>query len=140
MIDRKVLVLGDQETERRLWKTLDSISDRLHTIEKQLSEVVRLQERVNHHEASLERFSILIDSHGERIRKAEMWQAHHGKTNYDDRTIDGLISSIKKVDGRLSELENSGNIEKGQKDIVKEFFKWASAILAAVLTYKITRG
>lgn len=137
---KETVIKVSDALETRLWKTLDTISDRLVIIEKQLSEVVRLQERVNHHEDTLSRFGALFDQHGERIRKIEMWQAHHGESNYDDHMIDIMRSNIKNNSKRIIALETDDNRDKGQKDITKEVLKWFSAIITGILVYKITRG
>ena len=50
-------------SEQRLWKTLDSISERLTGIERQLGEVVRLEERINNHEQALSRYGNRLDNH-----------------------------------------------------------------------------
>ena len=74
--------------EDRLWKTLDDISLRLGNIESELSEVVRLEERVGFHHETLKRYGDRLDKHGERIRKVENLQSESkGKSGVSSKVI-----------------------------------------------------
>jgi len=130
----------DQLSEARLWKSLDDIMDRLTTIESQLSEVVRLEERVNNHDQALSRYGNRLDNHDIRIRESELWQANQGDKSSVERLISNVQTDISKLKSKVDELESNKDINKGQKDIGKEILKWIVGILGAVIIYRITRG
>ena len=127
-------------SEARLWKALDSIATRLTGIESQLSEVVRLEERVNSHDQALSRYGNRLDDHGSRIRESELWQANHGDKSSIERLLTHVQEDVNKANKRIGELEDVKNVSKGQKDVGKEVFKWLSGILTAILIYKLTKG
>ena len=127
-------------SETRLWKTLDSISERLTGIESKLSEVVRLEERVNNHEQALSRYSNRLDSHDRRLHDTELWQASYGDKNSVERLITNVQEEVASVRKKVDELESSKDVIKGQRDIGKEVLKWVAGILAAILIFKLTKG
>lgn len=138
--DNRGLHSVNELSEARLWKTLDSIDGRLVNIEGQLKELVRLEERVNSHDQALSRYGNRLDMHDMRLRDTELWQANHGDKAYLDNTLSGLRSDISNIGKRLSNVEDTLNISKGQKDIGKEALKWLSGILASLLIYYINKG
>lgn len=114
-------------SEQRLWKTLDSISERLTGIERQLGEVVRLEERVNNHEHIITRHSTRLDNIGKRIHDAELWQAGYGDKN-----------DLRDIKQKVDALESNKDIIKGQRDVGKEILKWLAGILGAVIIFMTT--
>ena len=133
-----VITVSD-EAKNRLWKTLDDMSDKLQTIEKQLSEVVRLEERVNFHDESLQRHTVTIERLSERARRLEMWQASHRETSYDDAMLDNMRGNIKTNSKRILGIESKDSEYKGQKDVAKEILKWISVILSGIVLYYVTK-
>lgn len=127
-------------SETRLWKTLDTISDRLSGIESQLSEVVRLEERVNSHDQALSRYGSRLDNHDTRIRESELWQANFGDKSSVERLITNVQDDVSNLKKKIDDLESNKDVNRGQKDIGKEVLKWLVGIIGAVLIYKITRG
>jgi len=127
-------------SERRLWKTLDDISHRLLGIETQLSDVVRLEERMHNHEEAIMRYGKRLDNHDRRIRDNELWQANHGDRSSSERLISNIQSELHELQDQVGTLKTSKTRTDGQKDVTKEVLKWLVAILTAVLIYKITRG
>lgn len=124
----------------RLWKTLDTISDRLSGIESQLSEVVRLEERVNSHDQTLSRYGSKLDNHDTRIRESELWQANFGDRSSVERLITNVQDDVGNLKKKIDILESNKDVNKGQKDVSKEVLKWLVGIIGATLIYKITRG
>lgn len=138
-------------SEARLWKSLDSISERLTGIESQLSEVVRLEERVNNHDKALSRYGRRLDNHDDRLRESEIWQANVGDRTSIERSVANIQENVKtmkiqindEVDSlqkKISELEANKNIDKGHKDVGKEVLKWTAGILAAILIFMLKKG
>lgn len=127
-------------SETRLWKTLDSISERLTGIERQLGEVVRLEERVNSHEQALSRYGSRLDNHDRRIHEAEIWQASYGDKSSVERLVTNVQEEVASIKKKVDDLESAKDVNKGQKDVGKEILKWVVGILGAILVYKITRG
>lgn len=127
-------------SETRLWKTLDSISERLTGIESQLSEVVRLEERVNSHDQALSRYGSRLDNHDTRIRESELWQANFGDRSSVERLITNVQDDVGNLKKKIDQLESTKDINKGQKDVSKEVLKWLVGIIGAILIYKLTRG
>ena len=127
-------------SETRLWKTLDTISDRLSGIESQLSELVRLEERVNNHDQALSRYGNRLDNHDTRIRESELWQANFGDKSSVERLITNVQDDVGALKKKIDDLEANKHVNKGQKDVSKEVLKWLVGIIGAVLIYKITRG
>jgi Na+/phosphate symporter len=127
-------------SETRLWKSLDTISERLTRIESQLSEVVRLEERVNSHDQALSRYGNRLDNHDTRIRESELWQANFGDRSSVERLITNVQEDVASLKKKIDHLESVKDVSKGQKDISKEVLKWVVGVLGAILVYKITRG
>ena len=130
----------DELSSTRLWKTLDSISDRLSSIERQLSEVVRLEERVNSHEQALGRYGTRLDNHDKRIHEAELWQASYGDKSSVERLITNVQQDVVDLKKKVGNIESNQNVSKGEKEVGKEVLKWLSAILAAVVIFHLTNG
>ena len=127
-------------SEARLWKTLDSISERLTGIESQLSEVVRLEERVNNHDQALARYGNRLDNHDQRLRESELWQANYGDRSSVERLVTNIQDEVSSLKKKIDDIESTRDVNKGQKDVGKEVLKWITGILGAILIYKITRG
>lgn len=142
MDSKKIKGLGtvNELSEARLWKTLDGISNRLSAIESQLSEVVRLEERVNNHEKALSRYGNRLDEHSSRIRESELWQANYGDRSSLERLLEHVQVDVSGLRSKVTEIESDISTNKGQKDVGKEVLKWISAVLAAIVIYKINKG
>lgn len=130
----------NEVSEARLWKTLDSISERLGGIDKRLSELVRLEERVNNHEQALSRYGNRLDNHDKRLHESELWQASYGDKSSLERTISSIKREIHDINLKVDDLENKGHVSRGQKDVVKDILKWVTGILAGIIVYMITKG
>ena len=118
---------------------METIEKRLSGIEGKLEKVIRLEERVSNHEQVIARFGKRIDEGDYRIRKVEMWQAEHNP----DMIITTLKANADTIDilrGKIRDLEDTGNVNRGHKDIGKGILMWLSGILAAILIYQSTRG
>jgi len=123
----------------RSWRALETIEKRLSGIEGKLEKVIRLEERVNKHEQVMARFGKRLDSGDERIKKVEMWQAEHNP----DMIISTLKANSDTIDilrGKIGDLEDTSNVNRGHKDIGKGVLMWTSSILAAIIIYQATRG
>lgn len=127
-------------SEARLWKTLDTISERLVGIESQLSEVVRLEERVNGHDQAISRFGSKLDNHDRRIHEAELWQAGSGDKASTERLIVSFKDELVTLKKKMEVFESNGNVMKGQRDVGKEILKWVAGALSAILVFMLTRG
>ena len=127
-------------SETRLWKALDTISNRLTGIESQLSEVVRLEERVNNHDQALSRYGNRLDNHDNRLRESELWQANFGDRSSVERLVSNVQGEVSVLKSKIDNMDSASDVNKGQKDVAKELLKWIVGILGAILAYKITRG
>ena len=127
-------------SETRLWKALDTISNRLTGIESQLSEVVRLEERVNNHDQALSRYGNRLDNHDNRLRESELWQANFGDRSSVERLVSNVQGEVSVLKSKIDNMDSASDVNKGQKDVAKELLKWIVVILGAILAYKITRG
>lgn len=147
MDSSKVLIM-DNTSESRLWQTLDAICERLTGIETQMTDIVRLQERLTNHEEALSRYGRRLDDHSHRIRTTELWLADHGDPSAcshaamnlrDDIKLLASKEDVSAVVVRVKDLEGNGLRNTGQKDVAKEMLKWASVVLASIVVYFITR-
>ncbi len=125
--------------DARMWKALDSIAAKLSTIEDQLSDIVRLEERMNNHESAIVRYGNRLDRHSVRIHEMELWQANHG----DKASTEQLITGIRKDNDNLAEkidvLESTKDIMAGEVKLVRSLLKWIGAIIAAMIIWALTR-
>jgi len=126
-------------SDQRLWKLLDAMDVRLKEIEVLLTNVVRLEERMNNHENALKRYGNRLDEHTLRIHETEIWQAEHGSRSSSDRVLKSIKEQIADAIARIDSLEGIKDIGKGQRDIFKELLKWAVGILTAILIWKATK-
>ena len=124
--------------DQRLWKLLDAMDVRLKGIEVLLTNVVRLEERMNNHENALKRYGNRLDEHALRIHETEIWQAEHGSRSASDRKLKDVKEQITDAISRIDSLEGIKDIGKGQRDIFKELLKWMVGILTAILIWKAT--
>lgn len=124
-------------SEARLLKTLDIMSARLANIEERLSEIIRLEERINSQERVTHSHGIRLNRHSDRLREAEMWQAGHGDSSSVERMIVNMKEDISRINDKVGDLEKTTGRTKGQKDIVKEILKWMLAIAAAIVIFGI---
>ena len=131
--------MADNDRDSRLWGVLETIEKRLSAIEVKLEKTIRLEERVTNHEQVIARFGKRLDSVDERIKKVEMWQAEHNP----DMIISTLKANSDTIDilrGKIGDLEDTSNVNRGHKDIGKGVLMWTSSILAAIIIYQATRG
>lgn len=143
--DKRIeIVKGSEVTdlyEARLFKVLDSISVRLSNIEVQLHEVVRLEERVKNHEEALTTVVKKMERHEERIRHAELWQANNSDNKtLLERVINEIHNKVSELENKIEKLQNYSTINKTEKKIGSNIFKWISGILAGVLIWLFTMG
>jgi len=144
-------------SEARLWKSLDSISTRLSSIEVQLSEVVRLEEKLNSHTSILRRHGDTLNDYGRRIHDSEIWQASQADKASLSRDVVGVQSDIKTLDIRLEALSRGQQdikaigqrLEKLEKNrfevdgktmVGVQVLKWVVGILASVIVFMLTKG
>lgn len=136
----ETVIRVSDEAQNRLWETLDRMSDKLVVIEKQLSEVVRIEERVNFHDNQITRYGASLEKLSDRIQIVEMWKARQRESNYDDSMFDVMRRGIKSNSKKIMHIEEISHETKGQKDVVKELLKWISVVLGGIVVYYITRG
>ena len=96
-----------------------------------MTNVVRLEERMNSHEDALKRYGSRLDEHALRLHDTEIWQA----TNGDKRILDRAVNSLTT---RVDTLEGYKDTVTGQKGIYKEIVKWILGIFAAIVIWKAT--
>ena len=130
----------DDFSNTRLWKTLDGITHQLGSIQDQLQDMARLQEKVNTHAETLQRFGNKLESYDERQRKIELWQAERGDRSSGEKLVQRMATRIEDIEKRADILEIKGGISKGEKDTAKEVLKWISGILGGLLIWLITQG
>lgn len=130
----------DESVEVRLWKVLDDITSRLGAIEAKLTEIVRLEERVNSHEQSLQRCHYQIDEHDKRVHQIEIWQAGQGDRKQLEAKMTQHHTDLNNIREKIDLIESTQDKSAGQKDVTKVLLQWISGILAAILTYKLTKG
>lgn len=144
----------DEVSSTRLWKSLDGITSKLDVVQDQLQGMVRLQEKVNNHADTLQRFGKRLDNHEERQRAIELWQAEKKDTTYVDImlsnvaekltdftvSINNINNKLEKNEKRIDALEINNGVSKGQKDVGKEVLKWISVVLGSIVVYMLTKG
>lgn len=123
--------------EKRVENALKDISGRCSTIETQLSEIIRLQERVSNHETVLTRFGNRLDSHDGRIRGTELWQADHGDKSYFVNTVNSVEKKIVHLEKKVDKIESHIDNTSGKGAVLLEILKWSAALFGAILASKI---
>jgi len=129
-----------ETSERRLWKTLETISARLGGIEGQLSTVVRLEERMHSYEETNKRYGRRLEDHDSRLRDAELWQANHGDRSSNERLISNIQTDVDVLRKAVTKMINSNNRVDGQKDVGKQVLQWLVAILLVILTWALNKS
>jgi hypothetical protein len=127
-------------SDNRVWQSLDTISKRLSSIESQLTEVVRVEERVNYHDKMLSSYGKTLERHEGRIQDSELWQANCGDRTSVEGTVKDIRLEVVSLRDKISSLEAIKDVSSGQKDVGKEILKWTVGILGTiiVLSYKST--
>lgn len=125
------------ESEARLLATLDSMSAKLENIENRLSEIVRLEERVNSQKQIVHSHGQRLNNHSDRLRDTELWQAGRKDSSSIDRLVIHMQEEISRINSKVENIETSTDRSKGQKDIVKEIIKWLLAIAAAIIIFSL---
>ena len=131
--------MSDEVDNMRLWRVLETIEKRLSGIEGKLEKVIRLEERITNHDQVINKLGKRLDAGDERIRKVEMWQAEHNPEMIIT-TLKANADTIDILRGKIGDLEDTVNINRGHKDIGKGVLMWISSILAAIIIYQATRG
>jgi len=131
--------VSDEVDNMRLWRVLETIEKRLSGIEGKLEKVIRLEERITNHDQVINKLGKRLDAGDERIRKVEMWQAEHNPEMIIT-TLKANADTIDILRGKIGDLEDTVNINRGHKDIGKGVLMWISSILAAIIIYQATRG
>lgn len=126
--------------EKRLWKHFDNLFERLSSIEYQLSDIIRLQERVDNHGEVLERFGARIDSHEERIRENELWQARQGERASLERRMASLADTVDALQNGIHNVDKTQSRNLGQKDVSGQIAKWVAGIFAAWIVFNLTNN
>lgn len=111
----------DAITAQRFLNILDNIFDRLGGIEKQLVDVARLQERVTNQEDAIKRYGLRLDSHSDRLRNTELWQANYGDKSGIERLINHLKSDIATLKEHKATMEHAAEDFKAVRDKVDVF-------------------
>lgn len=124
--------------EVRLENTLKDISKRCTNIESQLTDIARLQERVNNHTHVIDRFGNRLDLHEGRLHNAELWQADHGDKSYFKDTIYSVGKRIDNLEKNVDLIESHIDKTTGMSSVVKEILKWTAALFGAIVMAKIT--
>lgn len=147
MTEQRGLHKVDELSQSRLWKTLDTVLERISSMEKSMSEIARLGERINSHDKTLSRFGKRIDNHDARLHESELWQASYGDRSNLERMIahmqdehNSLRREKEEMKVRIKDLESLKDVGKGHKDIGKEILKYILLVIVGVTTYSITRG
>lgn len=135
--------MGKEDTvtdfsDKRLWKVLDTMDIRLKGIETLLTNVVRLEERMNGHEGALKRYGTRLDEHGFRIHEVEIWQATYGDKRTLDRALQSLRNAAHELTDRVDALEGHKDTTTGQKSIYREIVKYLGTFVLAYLIWKAT--
>ena len=131
--------MADNDRDSRLWGVLETIEKRLSAIEVKLEKIIRLEERVTNHDQVITRIGKRLDAGDERIRKVEMWQSEHNPEMIIS-TLKANADTIDILRGKIGDLEDTVNVNRGHKDIGKGMLMWATSILAAIIIYQATRG
>jgi len=131
---------SSSDNDSRLWQALDKIADRLTGIETKLSDIVRLEERMNGHESAISRYGKRLDNHDSRLREVELNQANHGDNSTTELLLSNLKTELHNIKDDVSKLQTSTERSSGRRDILKEVLKAVVVILTGILIYKFTRG
>lgn len=124
--------MSDSQLDR-LYRQLDEISNSVKAVQKDMEGVIRLQEKVNTHEDKLTKLDNGVDELEERTRLIELWQAERSDTAYFDAALAGFTSKINSLESDIKAIQQAKNINKGEADVAKSVFKWATGLLATVL-------
>ena len=126
------------DVNNRVWRNFDLINDKLIVIESQIKDVVRIDEKINQHDATLLRSISRLDSHDEKINNIEISQAS-SKTAAIRKTLSSVEEQIDLIDGKVDKLESEVTIFKSAVDMAKNIIKWASGIVAAMMIFWLTK-
>ncbi len=124
--------------DARLWKTLDTVLERLMAIEYSLAEMIRLEEKVNNHHQTLNRYGDRLDTHEQRLRESEVWQAQQGDRSHLDRKITKVSEKVDELRDELQGLDTKASVNQGQKEVSAHVLKWVAGILGALLIWQLT--
>lgn len=127
-----------QDNEERILKALEGVLDRMSHMEVKLSQIVRLEERVNNHTEVLSRYGNRLDSHDNRIRGTELWQANYGEKASLEQKFTDVKEDVNIVIKKFQELERQWDAQRGQKSVAYAVLKWVAGILAALLIFVLT--
>lgn len=113
-------------SEKRLWGTLDSISQDIKHIQVELKEITRIGERVQNHHDILSRHTQILDKIDARVKENELWRANFGDKRQAEETV-------KELRTRIKELETLTNTSKGEKKVWEPVFRWGFSLFASLL-------
>jgi len=114
-----------------------AVSGRLAGIERVLTELAALKEKIQSHDRELVRHGRLLDNHNDRLHEGELWRERHGDTDKTDKIITSIRQDIVEVHNKIDDAVVVDSRTEGQKDVVKEILKWVSMISIGVILFLI---
>lgn len=123
----------------RMYVLLDKMDKRLYAIETTLLNIVRIEERVNGHEKSINRLGNHIDDHDRRIRLTELAHSELGSVrDYKSNTISDIERDLKEVKDDIKIIEKTQSKESGKGKVWSSVLTWIFGVISAILVFKVT--
>ena len=120
--------------DSRLWKSIDDIFNILENIQRDLSKVGRLEERVDSFGKGLSRLGDKSDTNDRRLRELELQQA---EARGDSKEYKRNRDEIDKLKLSINNIKNSSARNTGQKDVGKEILKWMVWVGGLLIMYAV---
>jgi archaellum component FlaC len=129
--------MSDNQIER-IYKQLDTITETMQNVQRDLHSVVRLQEQVSNHTETLKRFGTNIEEVRVRVHNVELWQAERSNNDYFDIMLAGVSEKINGLEKKIDKLETTNNtqnekISNNHFSITKSALGWTTGILSALI-------
>lgn len=122
-------------SDRHIRESLKGIDAKLTTIETKLEKLVRLEEKVNTHDTTLSKLVGKVDKYGDDINTLKMQNAV-AESSWS-KNLSAIERDLLSVRAALETVSSNQTKNSGRQEITNAVLKWACAILAALLIWKL---
>lgn len=122
----------------QIWSALQEVNKQLLALNDKFLEVIRIEEKVNHHRETLARFGTVLDNHELTLRDHRVELARLDQSEELGR----LRRELKALQGEHVDAQSgtrySDGYTAGRRDIVKAVTKWGGALAAGYILFLLT--
>lgn len=131
------------EDHERLWSSLSSLEKKLDQVMSSVTDMIRTEEKVKAHSDVLARFGRTLDEHRTQIHNLELWKEKNSVERLE-KQMEEFERDMKDIKNTLQRMDSREQVTNSWAGFGKGLLKWASGIVAAIVTayigFRIGKG